>query len=475
MHLEAQTSTDIPRTPAGKRLEESLDLINTGDMEKIRDYISTQFTQGFLKLFGKERLFKVYYGFFEKFQGLEFHKTIKSSPHKFVAVHRCRLTGSGYQFGLAVLPKPPHKIRGMTILPLAHPDEPESLEPLNQEEKIKMLEAFIDRLGEAGVFSGAILLSKGGNALMKKAYGMASRRFAIPNRIDTKFNLASLNKMFTAIAAAQLCEQGKLSYDDPIGQYLDINWIPKKIGNKVLIKHLLSHTSGISIGGKDDNLTYLEESFKRQFREIEDYKAFSAKAKLKFKPGKEFSYSNMGMHLMGPIIEKISGETYEQYLQRHIFSPAEMYDTGFDELDRPEPGVALGYVKEYKDGKFIWKNNVLACQIKGTPAGGAYSTVEDLLRFENALRNNSLISEKSKNILFTAKKELNASTYGYGFRVRTFGDKLQVGHTGGYIGINNLFSMYLNKGYTVIILSNVDLVSGSPCSDIEFFILSLFF
>jgi CubicO group peptidase (beta-lactamase class C family) len=471
----AQSPSDIPQTPAGKRMEESLHLINSGDIEKIRDYISSQFTKSFLKTFGEERLFNVYYGFFEKYQGLEFHKTRESSSNKLVGVHRCRLTGSGYLFGLMVESRPPQKIRGMTILPLAHPDEPKSLESLDEEEKVKMLGSFIDRLGEVGIFSGTVLLAKGGNALLKKAHGFVSRRHNIPIRNDTKLNLASLTKMFTAVAAAQLFEQRKMSYDDPIGKYLDTDWIPAKIGESVQIKHLLSHTSGIGIGGEDDNRTYLEQAFKEQFREISDYKSLSAKAKLKYEPGKKFSYNNMGMHLMGPIIEKISGETYIQYLQTYVFEPSGMSNTGFFELDEPEPNVAMGYVKEYKGGRFIWRNNVLACQIKGTPAGGAYSTIDDLLRFENALRNNVLISQKTKEILFTPKKELSASSYGYGFQVRMFDDKLRVGHTGGYIGINNHFSMYLNKDYTMIILSNLDLVSGSIVSDIEFFILSLFF
>ncbi len=118
---------------------------------------------------------------------------------------------------------------------------------------------------------------------------------------------------------------------------------------------------------------------------------------------------------------------------------------------------------------------MLACQIKGTPAGGAYATVDDLLKFERTLKNNTLLRKETREILFTPKEELNASSYGYGFRIRQFNEHQKVGHTGGYIGINNVFSMYLNNGYTVIILSNVDLLSGSVDSGIEFFIMSLFF
>jgi len=475
MILPAAPSPDTPDTPAGKRLKESLDLINTGDIDKIRDYTRDQFTESFIEMFSEERLFHVYYGFYEKYQGLDFHKAIKSTPNKIVAVHRCRLTGSGYLFGLTVKDKPPHKIHGMTILPLAHPDQPESLESLIEEEKIAMLESFLDRLDKAGVFSGAVLLARDGDVLLKKACGPASRRYSIPNRIDTRFNLASLNKMFTAVAVAQLCEQGKMSYEDPIGQYLGSDWIPKDIGKKVRIKHLLSHTSGIWIGGEDDSLTYLEEAVRRQFRDINDFKCLSAKAELKFQPGEKFTYSNMGMHLLGPIVEKVSGENFYQYLQAHVFGPAGMSGAGFFTIDRPEPNVAMGYVKQYEGGTFRWKNNVLECRVKGTPAGGAYATVDDLWKFARALQNNTLVSEKTREILFTPKEELNASSYGFGFKIRKFDELLKIGHTGGYIGINNSFSMYPDNGYTMIILSNVDLLSGSMVSDIEFFITSLFF
>ena len=171
----AHSSSDIPDTPAGIRVKESLDVMNSGDRAGMDRYISGQFTSGFHKLFGKDRLLDVYYGFYEKYNGLEFHKARESSPHKLVGVFRCRSTGSAYLFGLTVLPKSPHRIQGMTLLPLAHPDQPESLESLTEPEKVEMLEAYLDRLGETGVFSGAILLAREGEVLLKKAYGLASR------------------------------------------------------------------------------------------------------------------------------------------------------------------------------------------------------------------------------------------------------------------------------------------------------------
>jgi len=473
--LFAKASSTIPDTPAGKRVKESLDIINSGDMDRIRDFTSTQFTPRFIKLFGKERLFQVYYRFFEKYKGLEFHKARESEPLRFVAVFRCRRTGSAYLFGLTVHAKSPHKIRGMTLLPMAHPDQPESLESLIEKEKVEMLESYLDIFGESKVFSGAVLLAKNGRVIFQKAHGLADRQENVFNQIDTRFNLASINKMFTAVAVAQLCEQGKMSYNDLIGKYLDSDWISPKISNKVQVKHLLSHTSGIGISKGDDNLVYLEKYISKKFRRIDDYKIMTQGAFLKSDPGKESSYSNIGFHLLGAIIEKVSGESYYDYVQAHIFDVAGMKETGFDEFDRLAPNTARGYVKEQNNGKISWRSNESDCNWKGTPAGGAYSTVGDLLKFEQALKKNSLVSKETRDLLFAPKKELGARSYGYGFSVRQFEDQLKVGHTGGYTGINNHFSMYLNNGYTVIILCNIDLICGSPVSDIEFFISGLFF
>jgi CubicO group peptidase (beta-lactamase class C family) len=283
------------------------------------------------------------------------------------------------------------------------------------------------------------------------------------------------NRIRETLAVAQLCEQGKMSYDDPVDKYLGEDWIPKKIARKIQVKHLLSHTSGIGISKKDDNLVYMEESITGKFRRIEDYKALTAKASLRFKPGKKYAYSNAGMHLLGPIIEKVSGENYYDYVESHIFQAAGMHETGFLELDKLTRNTARGYVKEMSNGEVSWRSNMTQCCWKGTPAGGAYSTVGDLMKFEQALKKNTLVSGGTRELLFTPKTELNSPSYGFGFSSRRFEEHVKVGHTGGYIGINNHFSMYLDNGYTVIILSNIDMISGSMDSDIEFFITSLFF
>jgi len=473
--LYADISSTITDTPAGKRVQESLKIVDTGDIAQIKDYIATQFKPSFFKIFDQERLFSVYYGFHEKYSGLLFHKIVESSPYKFVAVFRCRNTGSAYMFGLTVLSKSPHLIQGITILPMTDPDQPESIKSLTEEEKVSRLESYLDILGTSEVFSGAILLARNGEVILQKAYGFSNREKGLNNQVNTRFNLASINKMFTAVAVAKLCEQGKISYDDPVGKYLGKDWLPPKILKKVKVKHLLSHTSGIRISKEDDFLKYRQKYTEKNISRIDDYKSLTQEVYLKKRPGKEYSYSNMGFILLGAIIEKASGENYYDYIQNHIFDVAGMKNTGFDELDQLITNTARGYVKEKRDENIVWRSNESDCNWKGTPAGGAYSTVEDLLRFEQALKNNLLVSKETKDVLFSPKTKLGARSYGYGFQVRQIEKQLKVGHTGGYTGINNCFYMYLNNSFTVIILCNIDLISGSSVSDIEFFIRGLFF
>lgn len=464
------SQTGIPDTPAGKRLQAAVQEINAGDIESLKAFIANSHTRGSIDFFGEDSLFDIYYGIFEAFHGLDFHHLREPSPTKVQAVFRCRLTGTGYLFGVTVQSEPPHKIRGMTILPLADTDDNAGSIKLSDEEIAKKLAFVLDRFEEAQVFSGVVLIAKNDRIVFHKSYGWASREPERPIKTDTKFNLASINKMFTAVAIAQLCEKGMLSYEDPIRKFLDANWIPPGIGNEVKIKHLLSHTSGI---GGDFNITYVQEAVKRGFKRIEDYKVFTSDTDLGFKPGEKHEYSNLGYHLLGAIIERASGEDYYTYMESHVFEPAGMTGAEFREIDTSLRGLAIGYEKIRKGESFVFKDNRKRIPLKGTPAGCGYATAEDLFQFARAMRRNTLVTAETRKILFTPKVQLNSPRYGFGFKVRDLGGRRTVFHTGGYIGINNSFSMGLDDGLTVIILSNIDILTGSVCEIIDIIIKEL--
>jgi len=314
-------------------------------------------------------------------------------------------------------------------------------------EIVAQLKAHVDRLAQADSFSGAVLIAKDGKVLWSQAYGIADRNFNVPNKVDTKFNLGSMNKMFTAVAIAQLVERGVLSFEDPVSK-----WIPGALsgdaGDKVRIKHLLSHTSGLGSYFTDE----WDAASRARYRSVDDWMPLAKNETLQFEPGTRWAYSNTGMLVAGKVIEAASKQTYFDYVRDHIYKPAGMTNTDAYELDYVTPNLAVGYEREMTPNGPRWHNNIFMHVIKGGPAGGGYSTVEDLLRFDVALRAGKLVGPEFVKLLTTPKPDLSSPQYGYGFGIFA-GGKI-VGHSGGFPGISSNLDMYLTSGYTTVVLSN---------------------
>jgi CubicO group peptidase (beta-lactamase class C family) len=319
---------------------------------------------------------------------------------------------------------------------------------LTDAERARELEAYVRRLAEADAFSGAVLLAKDGKILFEKAYGEASKDFNVPNRVDTKFNLGSMNKMFTAVAIAQLAERGKLSFEDSLAKFLP-EFPSKEAAQKIKLKHLLTHTSGL---GSYFNRKFMESS-RARFRTVSDMMTLAEGETLAFEPGAKWAYSNTGMLVLGAVIERVTGQSYFDYVRENIYKPAGMTNTDAYELDLVTPNLAVGYQKEFnEDGTTRFRNNVFQHVIRGGPAGGGYSTVGDLLKFDAALRAGKLVGAEYVRQLLSAKPELNSPEYGYGFGVDT--KNRIVGHSGGFAGISSNLDMFLDSGYTAIVMSN---------------------
>jgi len=458
------SQTDIPNTASGIILQKAVTAINTGNINTVKTFISENHSQRSIDFFGEDELFEMYYGIYDISHGLDFYRLIESSERKTVAVFRCRLTDAGYQFGVTMDSKLSNKIIGLSTLPLAYTDENIGSKKISDDEIVKKLQSIMNGLEKGKVFSGVVLLARENKIIFNEAYGWEKHNPDIPASIYTKFNLASVGKMFTGIAIAQLCEKGILSYEDPIGKFLGEEWIPVDVGENVKIKHLLSHTSGI--GGGDFAITYVEEAVKNGYKNIDDYKDLSVNIQLDFDPGEKFDYSNMGYHLLGAIIEKVTGNNYFSYLKSQIFEPAEMTNAGFPLTNSNLESMAVGYEKVYEKGTLVYKDNRKKNRIKGSPAGSGYATSTDLFHFTQAIKNNKLVTQETKNILFTPKKELNSPRYGYGFKICSLPNgSTRVYHTGGYVGINNVVSMDLDNDITLIILSNLDNISYGACQD----------
>ncbi len=315
------------------------------------------------------------------------------------------------------------------------------------------LDAFLQKLATEGSFSGAVLLAKDGKPLFAKAYGLADREAKVPNRLDTRFNLGSMNKMFTAVAIARLAEEGKLSFTDTVGKFLP-GYPNADVREKVTIHELLTHTSGLGDFWNDRF-----EARKDSIRTVNDYLSLFSDLPLESSPGAKFQYSNSGYIVLGAIIEKVSGQTYDDYVREHVFIPAGMKNTDALAKDHLDARTAIGYgqLTDKPATSTTLHRNTDSLPGKGGPAGGGYSTVEDMLRFDLALRSHELLSERTTELLQKGKVAMGpAMQYGYGFGVQMVNGSRIVGHNGGAPGVSAWFDMFLDDGYTLVVLSNMD-------------------
>ena len=317
----------------------------------------------------------------------------------------------------------------------------------------KELDAFLERAVAADEFSGAVLLARNDQVVFEKAYGLANKDTNTPNKIDTKFNIGSMNKMFTGVAIAQLAERGKLSFNDTVGKLLPD--YPNKEVAKVTVHQLLTHTSGM---GSYHNEAYFSNLDK--MKTVGDLLPLFVNDRLAFEPGTRWQYSNSGYVVLGLIIEKVSGQDYFDYVKQNIFKPAGMVNTDSYEISKSVPNLALGYTRMQfgrgPDPSGPRRQN--SRPAKGSPAGGGYSTVEDMLKFSVALRSNKLLNQKYTELVMKGQVETQGSgaKYGYGFGDKEINGQRIVGHNGGAPGIGANVDIFPTLGYTAVVLTNYD-------------------
>jgi D-alanyl-D-alanine carboxypeptidase len=219
-------------------------------------------------------------------------------------------------------------------------------------------------------FSGVVLVAKGERTIFQRAYGLADRSWGIANRLDTKFNLASMNKMFTAVAIAHLVEAGKLSVDDTLSTILP-DYPNQKAAHSITIAQLLSHSAGLG-------MLFGRPGFDRRkrYRASSDYFPLFASKPLLFLPGTASAYSNEGYVVLGAAVEKLSGMSYFDYVRDQIFRPLRMSHTDSYAIDDVVPNLAVGYARFEDDPLGIGprRPNWIFLQRKGSAAGGGYST-----------------------------------------------------------------------------------------------------
>jgi CubicO group peptidase (beta-lactamase class C family) len=445
----------LPDTPAGKQLAAWLAAYNSGQVDVVRRFIHDHYAAG-PEDAGARHLqgFNMVYA---DNGPLALVRIEKSEPAEIVALTRSPLTEEYVRLSVQVEAAPPHAIRRVAIDLADGPEDAAGRGKLSDAQIAERLEAYVNRLADADRFSGTVLVAHDGKPIYTAARGLASRAFGVLNRLDTKFNLGSMNKMFTAVAIAQLAQQGKLAFHDPLIKYLP-DYPNKEVARKVTLHHLLTHTSGIG----DYFTEKYRETSKDRFRAVADYFPLFVDRPLAFEPGERFAYSNAGFMVLGAVVEKVPGQDYFDYVREHVYRPAGMVNTDAYELDHDTPNLAIGYTAEVPaTGKLGGrrKNNLYLHVVKGGPAGGGFSTAEDLLRFASALCGRKLLDERHTDLVLSPKVRAGDhgdSHYGYGFFVRDHKGTRIVGHGGGFPGINSDLSIYPDRGYTVVVMSNYD-------------------
>jgi D-alanyl-D-alanine carboxypeptidase len=324
------------------------------------------------------------------------------------------------------------------------------LHRMTEADALKALSARAEKLAGDDELSGAVLIAKDDRVLFRHAYGLADRNRRIPNTIRTRFRIGSMNKMFTAVAILQLVEAGKVNLTAPLGTYLP-DYPNHELATKVTIHQLLTHTGGTGdIFGPDF------DAHRKELRTLADYVKLYGKRGLEFTPGSQWAYSNYGFILLGRVIEKVTGQSYYDYVQAHIYAPAAMTRSGSRPEDQAVADRSIGYTKP--PGTTAWVPNTDTLPYRGTSAGGGYSTVEDLARFAHALLSHKLLSPDSTKLLITGKVRAGpGARYAYGFEdARDADGNGWVGHGGGAPGINGDLRIYSKPGYVVAVLANID-------------------
>ncbi|MDQ3800571.1 MAG: beta-lactamase family protein, partial [Acidobacteriota bacterium] len=318
------------------------------------------------------------------------------------------------------------------------------------QENVQKIDGLLKQYHDYGQFNGSVLVAENGKVVYKKGFGMANMEWAIPNQPDTKFRIGSVTKQFTAALVLQLVEEGKIKLDGKITDYLTD--YRKDTGEKVTIHQLLNHTSGIpSYTSRPD----FQAEVSRDPYSVADFVKKFASGDLEFEPGSKFRYNNSGYFLLGAIIEQVTGKSYAQVLQERILDPLGMKDTGYDLHAPLIKNRARGYQKT-PDG---YVNAAYLDMSLPYAAGSMYSTVEDLLKWDQSLYEDKILSAESKKLMFTP----GLGDYGYGLRItdEQFGKTGQktkiIGHGGGINGFNSLLTRAVEKRQTVIILDNVGL------------------
>jgi len=438
------TQAEIDAARAGapfKALSAYLDALNLGERSLIQQFVDTRYPSMNVN---------AQVNFAQNTGGFDLRSIDRATPTTVVGLVQERNSDQFARYVVVIDSANPTKILQLGLSAIPRPAA-FPIARMSEAELVTALKSRLEKESAADRFAGTIVVAKlGGNGnktLFQGAYGQADRDKKIANTLDTKFRIGSMNKMFTATSILQLVQAGKIKLTDPLGNYVT-DYPNKDIATKVTIHQLLTHTGGTGdIFGPDFDKNRLE------LRTLDDYVKLYGARDLKFAPGSRWEYSNYGMLLLGVVIERVTGQSYYDYVAEHVFRPAGMTHSGSEPEDKTVADRSVGYMK--RNG--VWTPNGPTLPYRGTSAGGGYSTVDDLVKFAEALMSHKLLNAEYTNMLITGKADVgNGQMYAYGFEDGRKNGDGAVGHGGGAPGMNGELRIYPKSGYVIAVLANLD-------------------
>jgi len=446
--LACVAQTKFPDTPAGHQFAGWLESFNRGDANAHREFLQKNSPSRISSL-EREMSFR------QRTGGFDLKRIEESTATKVAALVQERSSDQMARLTLEVQAEEPHQITRIELSAIPRPAE-YALPHLPESALLAATRKNIEAEAAADRFAGAVLIAKHGKVIFSEAYGLADREHKTPNTLKTRFRIGSMNKMFTAVSILQLAQARKLELTDPVGKYLT-DYPNKDIASKVTIHQLLTHT-----GGTGDIFGPEFDAHRRELRTLQDYLNLYGNRAPKFDPGSRWEYSNYGFILLGAIIEKVSGQSYYDYVREHVYVPAGMTSTGSEPEDKAVSDRSVGYTKM---DSAAWAPNTDTLPYRGSSAGGGYSTVEDLMQFSDALQSHKLLDALYTGMLTTGKPGTPDRSYAYGFEDRMVNGSRCFGHGGGAPGMNGDLKICPSAGYVIAVLANLDPPAASRVSD----------
>ncbi len=435
--LAALAAGPIPDTPKGRQAAGFVSAISTGERGVIESFIAAHFDADDLKRQPAAPRAERWTRLASEVGPLEVRR-YRESPEGAELLVAAR-AGQLHELRIEMAEQPPFGIRGADLEP-ADADAGADVEPAADDDAfVARARELVTGLAARKLFAGAVLVARDGRVVMHEAFGLADRESGTPNGPETKFNIGSINKVFTQVAIGQLLEAGRIRLDDTIRTHVPD--YPADPGDRITIRQLVTMRSGLG----DFFGTEFDAFPKARLRSVRDYLPLFVSQPLRFEPGASQQYSNAGYVVLGLIVEAASGQTYYDYVRTHVFEPAGMRDTGSFAIDEAVADRATGYTGERSNRELL--------PARGSSAGGGYSTAGDLLRFVQALAADRLLSPAYTDwMLDRGEHDPRPAAAAPRGRRRA----MATGWAGGTVGVNALLEVDLGRGITVVVLANQD-------------------